>query len=205
MLPSKFVKHGRQLRFSVILAVAGALVFLAPPVLIRVPVSGSWITSATLTGTWCAKVFLDDELDPAGAEDFGLKLRAPSLAGSRRRSDLLRRALRRTGRVRFRARGGSMRPSLRDGDVVSVVRADPDAIAIGDVVCFVPEPGRLSLHRVIGRDAGCLVTKGDALDWAERVPARRVLGKVAGFERPSRLAILGERIVRLARRLRPTR
>jgi len=44
----------------------------ADPVVIRVPVNGSWITSATLVGTWCAKVFRDDELDPAGADDFEL-------------------------------------------------------------------------------------------------------------------------------------
>jgi hypothetical protein len=45
----------------------------AEPSMVRVPVSGSWITSATLTGTWCAKVFLDDELHPAAADDFELR------------------------------------------------------------------------------------------------------------------------------------
>jgi hypothetical protein len=176
------------------------------PVVIRVPVNGSWITSATLVGTWCAKVFLDDELDPAAADDFELKPRSPRLGTvPRRRADLARLALERTGRVRFRARGGSMHPSLRDGDVVSVARTSPDDIGIGDVVCYAPEPGRLTLHRVVGRDAACLVTKGDALGWVERVPVGRVLGKVTAVERRSRLARLGARFVRLAHRLRSPR
>ncbi|MGH7343017.1 MAG: hypothetical protein ACREKH_21235 [Candidatus Rokuibacteriota bacterium] len=49
----------------------------AAPVEIRVPVSSSWITSATLVGSWCAKVFLDDNLDPAGAETFELRRPRP--------------------------------------------------------------------------------------------------------------------------------
>jgi len=94
-----------------------------------------------------------------------------------------------------------MRPSLRDGDVVSVVRTGFEDIGVGDVVCYAPEPGRVTLHRVVGRDAVCLVTKGDALGWVERVPARRVLGKVTGVERRNPLARLGARLAHLAGRL----
>jgi hypothetical protein len=48
---------------------------LPDPVEIRVPVVGSWITSATLAGTWCARLFLDNELDPVAASDFELRRR----------------------------------------------------------------------------------------------------------------------------------
>jgi len=57
--------------------------------------------------------------------------------------------------------GSSMEPDLSRGDLV-VVRAgkEPD---IGDVVLYRdPELGVRVLHRVIGRDDGSLVLKGDA-------------------------------------------
>jgi len=95
-----------------------------------------------------------------------------------------------------------MRPFLCDGDVVSVVRAPPERIGLGDVICYVPEPDRLALHRVVDRDAAYLVTKGDALAWVERVPPERVLGKVTAVERRGRLGRIVTRLVRLAGRLR---
>jgi hypothetical protein len=93
-----------------------------------------------------------------------------------------------------------MRPFLRHGDVVSVVRVDPAHLAVGDVVCYEREPGRLTLHRVVGRDPAHLVTKGDALDWVESVAADRILGKVTAVERGGRLGRIVTRFVRLARR-----
>lgn len=94
-----------------------------------------------------------------------------------------------------------MRPSFCDGDVVSVVRARPERIGIGDVICYASEPGRLALHRVVDRDAADFVTKGDALAWLERVPPERVLGKVTAVERRGRVGRIVTRVVRLARRL----
>lgn len=43
------------------------------PVDIMLPVRGSTITSATLTGTWCVKVFLDDDPQPIAADTFELR------------------------------------------------------------------------------------------------------------------------------------
>lgn len=45
------------------------------PVELRVPVVGSWIMSATLAGQWCAKVFLDNDLQPVAADGFELRSR----------------------------------------------------------------------------------------------------------------------------------
>ena len=116
-------------------------------------------------------------------------------------AELVRLGLLRTGRVRFRARGLSMRPFLRDGDVVSVVRADPDHLGVGDVVCYESEPGRVALHRVVDRDADHLVAKGDALAWVERVPPERVLGRLAAVERRRGLERLATRLAGLTQRL----
>jgi hypothetical protein len=43
------------------------------PVNLMLPVRGTWIMSATLTGTWCAKIFLDDDEAPVAAESFELR------------------------------------------------------------------------------------------------------------------------------------
>ncbi len=57
--------------------------------------------------------------------------------------------------------GSSMEPDLSRGDLV-VVRAGNE-LDIGDVVLYRdPELGVRVLHRVIGRDDGSLVLKGDA-------------------------------------------
>lgn len=94
-----------------------------------------------------------------------------------------------------------MLPHLCDGDVVTVARVPPEAIGVGDVVCYESE-GALVVHRVLGRDAGHFETKGDALAWVDRVPPERMLGRVTAIERRGRLARIVTRLVRLARRLR---
>lgn len=48
---------------------------LPDPVEISVPVVGSWIMSASLAGTWCVRLFLDNDLDPVAASDFELRRR----------------------------------------------------------------------------------------------------------------------------------
>jgi hypothetical protein len=45
------------------------------PVLYRLPVATSWITSGSLAGPWCAKVFLDNDLEPVAADGFELHRR----------------------------------------------------------------------------------------------------------------------------------
>ena len=73
--------------------------------------------------------------------------------------------------------GSSMEPGLRRGALV-VVRSggEPD---IGDVVLYRdPELGVRVLHRVIGRDGGRLVLKGDANDFVDDARPRE--GDVTG-------------------------
>jgi signal peptidase I len=94
-----------------------------------------------------------------------------------------------------------MEPGLRDGDVVRVARVEPGRIAVGDVVCYESGPGRLTLHRVIDRADGHVVTRGDALGWVEYVRAERILGKVTVVEPRGRLERIVTRLVGLARRL----
>ena len=94
-------------------------------------------------------------------------------------------------RLRFRARGGSMYPLIRDGDILEVEPVDASAIKAGDVVFCRTARGRALAHRVIKkRTEECvviLVTKGDrAADFDQPISAKDVLGRVASIERAGR-------------------
>jgi signal peptidase I len=101
----------------------------------------------------------------------------------------------------MRARGGSMLPSLRDGDLVEILPASAAEIGIGDVICYEPPSGGLCLHRVVAREKRGFVTRGDALAYVESVPAAAVLGVVTTVERRGRVRRLRTPSARLRGRL----
>lgn len=69
------------------------------------------------------------------------------------------------GRVTYAfIRGASMRPALRQGDLV-LIRPAP-GYRIGDVVAYRLE-GRIVLHRVVARDGSRYVLQGDANAWTD--------------------------------------
>jgi signal peptidase I len=104
--------------------------------------------------------------------------------------------------LRFRARGGSMWPTIRDGDCAEVRAVSEASIRHGDVVLVRMESGRLLVHRV--RWTGCegdevvLRTQGDALAHADPpVRAAQVLGRVVAVERGGRRLRLDRTPLRL--------
>jgi hypothetical protein len=109
--------------------------------------------------------------------------------------------LRRGNALRLRARGGSMLPFLRDGDVLEVRPAGAGEVAAGDVACYESPAGGLCLHRIVARDARGLLARGDALAAVERVPATALLGLVTAVERRGRRWRLGTRAARRRGRL----
>lgn len=92
-------------------------------------------------------------------------------------------ALRRHGRLSIKARGGSMTPFIRDGDIVVITNSRQMKVAVGDVVCYETHPGRLLLHRVVAHDRERWRVKGDALGFTEVVEGAQLLGKVIVVER----------------------
>jgi signal peptidase I len=99
--------------------------------------------------------------------------------------ELAREILSRGQRFRFSARGMSMSPILRDGDVLTIAPISVSLPGMGDIVAFVHSDGaRLVVHRVVAvRRDGC-VTKGD--NASERdgiVPYESILGVVVSVER----------------------
>lgn len=79
--------------------------------------------------------------------------------------------------ISFVARGRSMSPYIKDGDkiIIAPPRGNP---CIGDVVLCTSTEGNLLLHRVIGKTAGGVFTKGDAwLTGDSPIPYKNIIGK----------------------------
>jgi signal peptidase I len=95
------------------------------------------------------------------------------------------------GHVQFRALGGSMFPTLRSGDVLSIEACAADAVEPGDVA-LIREADRLFAHRLVDkqleRGEPVVITKGDA-HWRNDPPrpASVVVGRVVSATRNGRV------------------
>jgi hypothetical protein len=106
--------------------------------------------------------------------------------------ELMSATLRRGACFRFTARGFSMDPFVRDGDVLTVapVRGRP---GLGRVVAVRdPVTGRPVVHRVVAHGAGGVLVRGDGAGRADGVAGPDdVLGQVVAVERNGRRIRLG--------------
>src|SRR3989442_10385986 len=93
-------------------------------------------------------------------------------------ADLLRRG----APLRIKARGGSMLPFLRDGDVALVMPAVGTEIGVGDVICYETAAGRLFLHPVIEDRRERVLGKSDALAFTASVGPGQVFGRGVGLQ-----------------------
>lgn len=116
-------------------------------------------------------------------------------------AELASEVLRRGQGLRIKARGGSMTPFLRDGDVALVTPAQGRRVRVGDVICYETAPGTLFLHRVVTHHGARVVAKGDALVSADTISVRQVLGTVTSIERGGQVRRLDTRAARLANRV----
>ena len=103
-------------------------------------------------------------------------------------AEVMRAVLGRGAAFRFRARGASMHPWIRDGDTVTVAPAAGRAPALGDVIAFAQQgTGKLLIHRVVGRHREGVVTKGDNCREPDGpVASGELLGRVVKVERGGR-------------------
>jgi hypothetical protein len=127
--------------------------------------------------------------------------------------DLMRAVLARGRLFRFRARGWSMTPFIRDGDVITIAPVRPpgphaaahhslfaaDATAarscdIGRVVAFTSALSRrLVVHRIIGRHGSGFLIQGDNLSGpvTDTICPGDIVGRVVRIERGRRRVWLG--------------
>ena len=120
-------------------------------------------------------------------------------------TDLVSEVLSRGSTAKFVARGGSMSPWIRDGDLVTVEPLGSNApeLKTGDVAAFRhPGSGRLRLHRVQARTNGGWLMQGDRTGDPDGVIGDAlILGRVSAVERGGRIVPLtrGRSSVILAR------
>jgi hypothetical protein len=122
---------------------------------------------------------MERPLRPHVAPGGDLSVPGESLAG------LMGAVLEKGRPFRFEARGESMHPAIRHGDVVTVAPLAGRPPAIGDVVAFVhPGTGGVRVHRVVSVGGGRYALKGDnALGADPPVGRDAILGLVVGLER----------------------
>jgi hypothetical protein len=129
--------------------------------------------------------------------------------------DLMRAVLDKGAPFRFRARGRSMSPFIRDGDFVSISPPAPAEPFVGQVVAFVRGgSGQLVVHRVIAAGAWGYRIQGDNAPGIGDAAVQReqILGCVTRVTRQGRVVRLGlgpeRRLIALLSRagwLRPLR
>lgn len=102
------------------------------------------------------------------------------------------------GRIlKFKAKGGSMSPFIRNGDVVEVVPVK-GKINLGDIILYHSSYGNPVVHRVIQRNKGSIITKGDSVPGSDQpILSKQVLGRVAAIEKNGWRIRLDRPMVRL--------
>ena len=116
-----------------------------------------------------------------------LSLSGPALV------DLLGAVMERGARFRFQARGFSMSPLIKDGDVVTVSPLLNRYPGLGDIVAVIHQKtGSLVVHRLVGKQGGAYLVKGDnAAERDESVAKENILGWVTQVERKGKRIFLG--------------
>jgi signal peptidase I len=112
-------------------------------------------------------------------------------------------------RVRFRAVGASMQPTIEDGELITVAPVEPAAAKRGDILLYRSDRGLIA-HRLVGlrksakgEDVRYLLQGDASVDRDEPVRPEQVLGRVVAVQRGARSKALDTRtanILRLVRR-----
>src|SRR6266496_3219660 len=83
---------------------------------------------------------------------------------------------------RFQARGRSMLPAVRDGEILHVQPVDTATIRLADIVLFKDSAG-FKAHRIVSRQCDVFVTRGDAgVEPDDAIRGSQIMGKVIAKE-----------------------
>jgi hypothetical protein len=115
------------------------------------------------------------------------------LSGSEVLAELVKDILSKGVECRFQAKGHSMSPFIKDGDVVTVSPLFGTAPHLGDVVAFIhPGTDKLVIHRVVGRkDDSCIIIGDNTFETNGPVSTGNILGRVTRVERGGKRIIVG--------------
>jgi len=117
----------------------------------------------------------------------------PSLGDNYPVAGLMRAVLEKGKDFRYEARGASMLPLIKDGDVVTVRPLSGSEPRTGDVVAFADPGGdRVRVHRIVTAGNGAYRLKGDHDSGEDGVFSRdAILGRIVRVERGGRAVRLG--------------
>jgi signal peptidase I len=106
---------------------------------------------------------------------------------------LIQEVLGRGSCMKLQAKGYSMNPFIKEGDVLTLSPMIDGAPKVGDVVAFkLPEDGKLAIHRVIKSSADLYLIKGDCCSEPDGyIFEKDILGLVSGIERDGNTTRLG--------------
>src|SRR3989475_13299649 len=108
-------------------------------------------------------------------------------------------------RVRFRAVGASMQPTIEDGELIAVATVEPAAVKRGDILLYQGERGLIA-HRLVGlrraakgEDVRYLLQGDASVDRDDPVQPEQVLGQVVAVRRGGRSRALDTRTANILR------
>ena len=115
-------------------------------------------------------------------------------------SELIRATVSKKASFRFKVKGFSMTPFIKDDDVVTISPLSGASMMLGAPVAFVKDDERkLAIHRVVGKAGSRYLIKGDSCPEADGlIKPASILGYVSKIERSGRNIRFGlgrERIV----------
>lgn len=108
--------------------------------------------------------------------------------------DIAQTVLAKGAQFRFCAKGLSMYPFIKNGDLITISPLSDAPLRLGDIVAFVRSgTGKLVVHRVIRRTGDFFFIKGDnnAPGDGEIVPKAKILGRITRAERNGKEVLIG--------------
>jgi signal peptidase I len=118
-----------------------------------------------------------------------------------------RKLLSRSVPVQLRMSGGSMRPAIEDGDIITIEPIADSPIRQGDIVLYNTTQDTAVIHRVVRFERSSsekqIITRGDGATQNDLpVPLHRVLGRVKLVERAGQTVAMATQRVRMFDRVR---
>ena len=135
---------------------------------------------------------------PTIVQTFG---EIPSKRLEEHKLELAAELIRSASKIRIKALGTSMLPTIWPGDILQIESTASDQLAVGDVV-LVKRAKSIVIHRLMKNDGPQWVTRGDAMPQDDPpVTAADVLGRVALIERRNRATEPRRRVTLIQRAL----
>ena len=99
--------------------------------------------------------------------------------------ELVKEVLSKGVECRFQAKGHSMSPFIKNGDILTIAPSRNNSPSVGDVVAFIqPENEKLIIHRVVKKRNNDYYVKGDnGLETDGLIYSTNILGVVKKVER----------------------